>query len=145
VREAGNGELGRAHALATKARDAAEPGSEAHADAVFLLGLLAGAPAKAIGRARRLRDAGYPGDALRSLESAATRCRGGAGVETLEQEIAAWNGDARLKKALKGEERVDAAARRDERDPAKARDLWRRLLDEYGDTCLRERIEERLK
>jgi hypothetical protein len=145
AREAQGGELGRAYGLATRARDGAEPGSEAHADAVFLLGLLAGAPAKGIERARRLRDAGYPGDALRMLQSLAPRCRGGAGADALDAEIALWNADELFRKALKGEERVDAAARRYERDEAKARDLWRRLLDEYGDTCLRERIEERLK
>jgi murein DD-endopeptidase MepM/ murein hydrolase activator NlpD len=141
VREAEKEEIGRAHALATKARDEAEPGGEAHADAVYLLGLLTTAPKAGLERARRLRGAGYPRDALEGLETLATRCRGGPGAEALEGEIAAWRKDPLLQKAVKGEEKVDAAERRAE----KTRDLWRRLLDEYGDTCLRARIEEQLR
>lgn len=131
AREAEREEYGKAEALATRARDAAEPGGEAHADAVFLLGLLAGVPAKGIARARRLRDAGYPGDALRDLEALAAKCGGG-----VEAEIDAWRQDALFAKALKGEPSVDALERRPEAD------LSRRLLAEYGDTCLRPRIEE---
>lgn len=125
AREAEREEYGKATALATKARDDAEPGSEAHADAVFLLGLLAAVPAKGIERARRLRDAGYPGDALKDLDALG-----------LNGEIDAWRGDPLFEKALKGEPRVEALERRPEAD------LSRRLLAEYGDTCLRPRIED---
>ncbi|MCK6459468.1 MAG: HEAT repeat domain-containing protein [Planctomycetes bacterium] len=128
VREAESGAYGKAASLATKARDAAEPGSEAHADAVYLLGHLASVPAKGITRARRLRDAGYPGDALRDLNALGAA-----------EEVAAWRADAAFEKALKGEAKVEAAERRG--DAA----LFRRLLSEYGDTCLRPRIEERLR
>jgi len=128
AREAENGAYGKATSLATKARDAAEPGSEAHADAVYLLGLLAAVPGKGVARARRLRDAGYPGDALRDLEALDAKA-----------EIAAWRADAAFEKAMKGEPKVEGAERR----PDAA--LFRRLLAEYGDTCLRPRIEERLR
>ncbi len=134
TREIEREEYGKAEALATRARDAAEPGGEAHADAVFLLGLLAGVPAKGIARARRLRDAGYPGDALRDLEALAARCDG-----AVEAEIDAWRKDPLFAKALKGEPRVEALERRPEAD------LSRRLLAEYGDTCLRPRIEDSSK
>jgi murein DD-endopeptidase MepM/ murein hydrolase activator NlpD len=128
AREAEAEAYGKAISLATKARDAAEPGSEAHADAVYLLGLLAAVPGKGVARARRLRDAGYPGDALRELEALDAKA-----------EIAAWRADAAFEKAMKGEAKVEGAERRG--DAA----LFRRLLEEYGDTCLRPRIEERLR
>jgi hypothetical protein len=128
AREAENGAYGKAASLATRARDAAEPGGEAHADAVYLLGLLAAVPGKGVARARRLRDAGYPGDALRELE-----------LLDAKAEIAAWRADAAFETALKGEAKLEAAERR--ADAA----LLRRLLAEYGDTCLRPRIEERLR
>ncbi len=125
AREAEREEYGKATALATRARDDAEPGSEAHADAVYLLGLLASVPAKGIARARRLRDAGYPADALRDLEELHA-----------DKEIAAWHEDPLFERALKGEPRVEALERRPDAD------LSRRLLAEYGDTCLGPRIEE---
>ncbi|HEX5136219.1 MAG TPA: HEAT repeat domain-containing protein [Planctomycetota bacterium] len=128
AREAEAGAYGKATSLATRARDAAEPGSEAHADAVYLLGLLASVPAKGIARARRMRDAGYPADALKDLEAI-----------DAAKEIAAWRADASFEKALKGEPRVESAERRG------TPDLLRKLLSEYGDTCLRPRIEDRLK
>lgn len=139
AREAEHEEYSKAAALATRARDAAEPGSEAHADAVYVLGLVAGVPMRGIERARRLRDAGYPGDASRDLDALAMRCRGGPGAEAIEKEQKAWDADALLAKALKGEARVDSAERREDAD------LLRRLLAEFGDTCLKPRIEELLK
>jgi len=129
VREAEKEAYGKATSLATRARDAAQPGSEAHADAVYLLGLLASVPAKGIERARRVRDAGYPADALRALEA----------LDGTEDEIAAWHADPLVVKALKGEAKVESAERRGDTD------LLKRLLAEYGDTCLRPRIEARLR
>jgi len=128
AREAEHEAYAKATALATRARDAAEPGSEAHADAVYLLGLLASVPTRGIERARRLRDAGYPGDAMKDLEALHA-----------DAEIGAWRADAPFEKALKGEAKVDAAERRP------SPDLFRKLLAEYGDTCLRPRIEEGLR
>jgi hypothetical protein len=124
ARDAERGAYANATVLATRARDAAEPGSEAHADAVYLLGLLASVPQRGIERARRLRDAGYPADALKDLEAL-----------KLDAEAAAWRADAAFEKALKGEPKVESLERR----PDGA--LARRLLAEYGDTCLRPRIE----
>jgi hypothetical protein len=73
------------------------------------------------------------------LDALAMRCRGAPGAEAIENERKAWDADALLGKALKGEARLDAAERRPDAD------LFRRLLAEYGDTCLRPRIEEMLK
>jgi hypothetical protein len=125
VREAEREEYAKAASLATRARDAAEPGGEAHADAVYLLGLLASVPAKGIERARRLRVFGYPTDALKDLDALGA-----------DAEAARWREDPLFEKALKGEPRVEALERRPDAD------FSRRLLAEYGDTCLRPRIEE---
>ena len=98
-------------------------------DDMFLPGVQAVVvPGKGVARARRIRDAGYPGDALRELEALDAKA-----------EIAAWRADAAFEKAMKGEAKVEGAERRG--DAA----LLRRLLAEFGDTCLRARIEERLR
>jgi hypothetical protein len=64
----------------------------------------------------------------------------------LKKTLAEWEADPLLKKAMKGEGRIEATIKRAEKlDQAKARALWRKLLDQYGDTCLKPRIEERLR
>ena len=146
VREAERGALGRAYALAVKERDRAEPGSPVHADAVYLAGLLADVPGRALDRAARVRDAGYPAAALDALDDERSACRGIPGAERIDEAAAAWPRDPAFAKALKGESKLEAARKRAARlDRDKARALFRGLLDEYGDTCLRARIEAELR
>jgi hypothetical protein len=117
-----------------------------HADAVFLIGLLEGAPLGALDRAQRVRDDGYPRDARDLLDEAAKACRGVPGVERLADAAKEWDADAAFRKALDGETKLQRTAKRADGAPRDdARALWRKLLDEYGDTCLRPRIEERLR
>ena len=58
----------------------------------------------------------------------------------------AWRWIALTVAAFSSRGRIEATVKRSEKlDPAKARALWRKLLDRYGDTCLKPRIEERLR
>jgi len=147
VKQAEAGRWGEAWTAAVKVRDRAEPGSERHVDAVYLAGLLEAVPAAGLARARWLRDAGYPGDAARELEETARQCRGLPGTDELKAELEGWQKDPLFKKALKGEGRMETTRARARRakGPEQARALWRKLLEEYGDTCLRPRLEEELK
>lgn len=140
------GDYSRAHAGALRVRNAAEPGSERHVDAVYLLGLIEQIPGNAIHRAERIKDGGYPRAALKELKAIAPKCKGLRDADQLKETLAKWEADPLLKKALKGESRIEATIKRAERlEPEKARALWRKLLDRYGDTCLKSRIEDRLR
>ncbi|MHC4133563.1 MAG: peptidoglycan DD-metalloendopeptidase family protein [Planctomycetota bacterium] len=136
----------RAHAEALRVRNGAEPGSERHVDAVYLLGLIEQIPQNALQRARKIKDGGYPRAALKELKALAPRCKSLRDADRLKETLAQWEADPLLKKALKGENRIDSTLKRAERlDRTKARALWRKLLDQYGDTCLKSRIEDHLR
>jgi len=142
----GRGDYSRARADALRIRNGAEPGSERHVDAVYLLGLIEQIPQNALRRARKIKDGGYPRAALKELKAIAPKCKGLRDADKLKETLAKWEADPLLKKALKGEGRIDSTIKRAERlDPAKARALWTKLLDQYGDTCLKSRIEERIR
>jgi murein DD-endopeptidase MepM/ murein hydrolase activator NlpD len=142
----GRGDYGRAHAEALRVRDSAEPGSERHVDAVYVLGIVEQVPQNAMRRARKIRDGGYPRTALRELKAIAPRCKGLRDADKLKQTLAEWEADPLLKKALQGENRIEATIKRAEKlDAGKARALWRRLLEKYGDTCLKSRIQDHLR
>ena len=115
-----------------------------HVDAVYLLGLLEQVPGKGLSRATKIRDGGYPKEAAKQIKDLALRCKGIRGVGQLKETLAAWDKDPLFKKALKGEARIESTLRRAAKlkDRAKARALWQRLLQDYGDTCLKPRIEE---
>jgi len=142
----GRGDFGRAHAEALRIRNAAEPGGERHVDAVYVLGVIDQIPQHALQRAGKIKDGGYPRAALKELKALVPRCKGLRDADKLRDTLAKWEADPLLKKALKGESRIDSTIKRAEKlDPVKARALWRKLLDQYGDTCLKSRIEERLR
>ena len=144
--QVGRGEYGRARADALRIRNGAEPGSERHVDAVYLLGLIEQIPQNGIRRAQKIKDGGYPRAALKELKALAPKCKGLRDADKLKQTLAEWEADPLLKKALKGEGRIESTIRRAEKlAPQKARALWRKLLDQYGDTCLKSRIEERIR
>ncbi|MHC5044773.1 MAG: peptidoglycan DD-metalloendopeptidase family protein [Planctomycetota bacterium] len=140
------GDYSRARADALRVRNAAEPGSERHVDAVYLLGLIEQVPENAVDRARKIKDGGYPRAAIKELKAITPKCKGLRDADMLKKTLAEWEADPLLKKAMKGEGRIEATIKRAEKlDQAKARALWRKLLDQYGDTCLKPRIEERLR
>jgi murein DD-endopeptidase MepM/ murein hydrolase activator NlpD len=142
----GRGDYSRAHAEALRIRNAAEPGSERHVDAVYVLGVIEQIPQNALQRAGKIKDGGYPRAALKELKALAPKCKGLRDSDKLRDTLAKWEADPLLKKALKGESRIDSTLRRAEKlGPEKARALWRKLLDQYGDTCLKSRIEEQLR
>ena len=147
MRSIGEGKFGKAYEAVVRVRDGATPGDVVHADAVYLVGLLEQVPGKAQGRATKLRDGGYAGTALDRLEDAARACRAIPGADALAAEAARWEADPLFAKALKGEKKLESTAKRAARakSPEKARAMWRKLLDEYGDTCLRPRIEAELE
>jgi murein DD-endopeptidase MepM/ murein hydrolase activator NlpD len=146
VRSIGDGKFGQAYEAVVRVRDGATPGDVVHADAVYLVGLLEQVPGKAQERATKLRDGGYAGTALERIEGAARACRGIPGADALAATAGKWEADPLFAKALKGERKLESTAKRAARakTPEKARAMWRKLLDEYGDTCLRPRIEEAL-
>jgi hypothetical protein len=120
------------------------------ADAESLRAAVAAAPAAMLKRAEATRDMGYPADALALLQTAAARAKGVAGEDAIASALAAWPKDAAFAKALEGEKQFDAteaaaaklAGKKDAAD--KVPPMWKKLLDAYGDTCLRGRIEEKL-
>ena len=137
---------GEAHSTARKVRDLAEPGGNKHVDAVYLLGHLENVPGEALLRVRALRKEGYPRDAFEQLKTTMRACARLPGGERLEAEQEAWEADALFVKALKGEGRLDTTRKRADRlkDPRKALPLWQKLLKDFGDTCLKPRIERGL-
>ena len=141
------GEFGTAYTQASSVQDGTEPGSEEYVDAVSLIGRLRSVPGRVIQRATRIRDAGYPADALDQLKTLAKRCKPIPDCERIAITASEWEDDALFAKALKGERRIRSAAKSaaKAKTPEKARAIWQKLLDRYGDTCLRPRIEERLR
>jgi len=140
----GKGAYGRAHEAARKQRDGAEPGGEAHVEAIYVLGELERGPARALERARKTLALGYPAVALEHLRECAASMKGIPGAEELGATARAWHADAAFQKALKAEAAFAAAVRRAAalKDPAQARALWEQFLAEYGDTPLRSRLGE---
>ncbi|MHC4548531.1 MAG: peptidoglycan DD-metalloendopeptidase family protein [Planctomycetota bacterium] len=147
VRQIERGEHGRAYLDALKVRNAAEPGSEVHVDAVYLLGVLEQVPQNALKRATKARQDGYPQAARQELKSLSLRCAGIRGAESLKQTLDGWDAEPLFQKALRGEDRIEATLKRADKlkDPAKARALWEKLLEKYGDTCLKPRIEDQIR
>jgi hypothetical protein len=141
------GEFGNAFTIASRVQDATEPGSEEYVDATSLIGRLRMVPGRALERATRLRDAGHPTEALDQIEELAKRCKPIPDAERLATTAAEWKADATIAKALKGERKFRSTARRADKakTPEQARKIWKKFLDQYGDTCLRPRIEERLR
>jgi len=140
-------QFGRAYAAAIKLRDSHGPGSEIFVDANTLATKLRGAPRRAVTRAERMRDGGYPAEALRRLKQHAAACKGIPGTEAVYAAVATWEADPLFRKALKGEGRFESVARRANRtkDERKMRSMWEKLLADYGDTCLADRIREQLR
>ena len=146
AKEAGAGRYREAHAIARKVRDRAEPGSVTHVDAVYLMGMIEEVPSAGLRRARRLRKQGFPRDAAAQLKELRRRTRGLPGAERVTEALAEWEADDLFGKALEGEGRLDAARRRAARsDAIKAHAIFAKLLEDYGDTCLRPRIEAALR
>jgi len=119
------------------------------ADAETLRKAVDAAPAAIVKRAEVIRDMGYPEAALASLAAAAPRVSGLADAASVTGALAAWQKDPAMKKALEGEKQFDATesaasklAGKKENAAAVAA-MWKKLLDAYGDTCLKERIEEK--
>ncbi|MFV1958472.1 MAG: HEAT repeat domain-containing protein [Planctomycetota bacterium] len=139
-------EFGPAYGLTRKVLDEAGTDEAAKRDATWLLQELEDAPDRAGRRARAWRKAGFPGEALRVLETYVTRCRGIPDVAALEETIAVWKEESGFQKALKGEARVAAAEKKSARakDPSRMRSTWEKLARAFGDTCLAPRIESQL-
>jgi murein DD-endopeptidase MepM/ murein hydrolase activator NlpD len=131
-------------ALAKAATDAV------HADADALRAAVVAAPAAMLKRAESIRDSGWPAAALASLQTAAGHAKGVDGGEAVAAALAAWPKDAAFVKALEAEKQFDAtdaataklAGKKENAEKIAA--MWKKLLDAYGDTCLKARIEEKL-
>ncbi len=104
-------------------------------------------PKRAVARASKLVEGGFPGDAARQLRDVIARCKGIPGIDLCRATIKRWESDPLFRKAVKGEARIAATRERaaKARDRAEADALWRRLLKSYGDTCLAERIKQNLE
>jgi hypothetical protein len=121
----------------------------ARADADKLKTAIEAAPAAVVKRAEMIRDMGYPEAATASLAAAAPRVAGLADAAAVANALAQWQKDPAMKKALEGEKQFDAtdaaaaklAGKKENAEKIAA--MWKKLLDAYGDTCLKERIEER--
>ncbi|MHC4340927.1 MAG: M23 family metallopeptidase, partial [Planctomycetota bacterium] len=141
------GEYGRAYLEAFRLREASQAGSEAYVDALYLEDVLKRTPKSALARATMSREAGYPNEAARRLRTAAENCKAIPGAEELKNALREWEADPQFAKALRGESRIQYTAARIAKlkDPAKARQLWERLLEQYADTCLAPRIRHRMR
>jgi len=97
-----------------------------------------------------MRDTGWPAEALASLAVAAPHAKGVEGGDAVAAALASWPKDAAFAKSLEAEKQFDAtestAAKlegKKENAPTIAA-LWKKLLDAYGDTPVKARIEEKL-
>jgi hypothetical protein len=140
-------DLGRAFSEAREARDGSEPGGETYVEAMALMDAIRQAPQRAVERAEKWRDGGYPTEALRRLKQDATSCKGVPGAEVIGETRREWEADALFQRALKGEARIasTAAPARKLKDPGRVRALWEKLLESYADTCLAERISSHVR
>ncbi|MGQ0614133.1 MAG: peptidoglycan DD-metalloendopeptidase family protein [Planctomycetaceae bacterium] len=143
---AAKGEYARAHEAARKLRDGAEPGGEAHVEAIYLLGELERVPAAALERAEKTLSLGYPSEALALLKELASTTKGLPDAEKLPERAQAWQADPAFQKSLKAEAAFASAGRRvaSMKDPVQIRALWEKLLADYSDTPLHARILEKL-
>jgi len=135
------GEYSRAFAVASRVMDANTPGSEKYVDASLLVSKLRDVPRAAVARAGKLVDGGYPNAAAGQLRELGPRCASIPGSGILKETLAKWHADPLFRKALKGEGRIAVAAGRTAKlDRRKSKELWEKLLREYGETCLADRI-----
>ena len=67
-------------------------------------------------------------------------------ADRIEKKLDGWKDDDKFKLARKGQSKVAAAEKKaiKEKDPAKLRAMWRKLLDKYRRTCLEDRIQSQL-
>ena len=146
VARIGRDDLGQAYELLQRVIEAAEGDADILRDGTRLLESLELAPTAVERRARAWRDAGYPTEALRLMEHYARTCRGIPDADLLEETIQVWKADERFALALKGESKVESAEKKSatQRDAAKMRPTWEKLMKTYGDTVLGVRIERHL-
>jgi hypothetical protein len=146
VRKANKGDYARAYAEALKLRDRAERRSDAWADADEVVQAVRQASRNGLRRAEALVDGGYPREAQKFIEKLFSACKGMPGAEKLEKQLEAWKDDSSFKLAVKGQSKVEAVEKKapKERDPEKLRKMWEKLLDDFGRTCLANRIQEQL-
>ncbi len=109
------------------------------------------APEAIVGRAARLRKAGWPTRALGVLTDGAKVLKGKPGADALDGALDAWKKDPLFQKALKGEPRVEAL------EEARAKSVGMKdamekllpagkaLLADLGDTDLAPRIREAMR
>lgn len=147
VRKANKGDYGRAFTEAMKLRGRAQRRSDAWADADEVVQAVRQAPRNGLRRAEALVDGGYPKDAVAFLGALLSACKGMPGVENIEKTLREWKTRASFQLAIKGQPKVETAEKKalKERDPAKVRAMWQKLLDKYGRTCLEARIREQLE
>jgi len=95
--------------------------------------------------------AGYPAFATDLLSSHERGVKGLPGAELLSETLRAWKKDPGFARALKGDGKIAAAEEKAQKlgrkkggkDDVAA--LWKKLLEQYGDTCLKPRLEEKLR
>jgi hypothetical protein len=144
-------EIGRASAAVDEVLAGAGLTDAQRADGEYLREQIALAVRRLVERAEKQLAAGYPAHAQRMLAAGAKRCAGLAGVEEAAGKLAGWRKDAAFKKALKGEAKIASTAAKAAKlagkkgGTEKAAGLWEALLEDYGDTCLRPRIEAYLR
>lgn len=147
TRKANKGDFARAYDEALRLRERAERRSEAWADADEIVQAVRQAPRNGMRRADALVDGGYPKDAVDFLEDLLTACKGMPDADRIEKHLDEWKSDEKFKLALKGQSKVAAAEKKaiKEKDPAKLRSMWKKLLEKYRRTCLEDRIQSQLE
>lgn len=146
TRKANTGAFARAYDEALRLRENAERRSDAWADADEIVQAVRQVPRSGIRRAGALVDGGYPKNAVKFLEDLLGACKGMPDADRIEKRLDEWKADGKFKLARKGQSKVAAAEKKalKEKDPAKLRAMWRKLLDKYGRTCLEDRIRSQL-
>jgi hypothetical protein len=146
-----SGEYGKGYGEAQRVLTSGGATAEQQLAGAGLQKLLEDAMGDAVKRATAQRDAGYPAFSMQFLRDHAARCKGIPGSETLAATAKEWSKDPAFKKALQGEGKIASteakAAKLAGKKGAEAKiaALWKGLLDKYGDTCLKPRLEEILR
>ncbi len=141
------GEYARAWAEANALRDGAETPADLKDDAAYLAGELERVPQIAVERGKAVLAAGHPNEAVKGMKEVAPQLAGLPGADAVREQLGQWDADPLIGKALKGEARIDTVEKKalTLKDPAQVRAVWEALLKDLGDTCLKERIAEKLQ
>ncbi|MDH3590243.1 MAG: HEAT repeat domain-containing protein [Planctomycetota bacterium] len=147
AQDVANQRYGKVYRQAVSIRNKAEPGSELHADAVYVATLIQQVTTRALKRARRRLEDGWPRAALDDLIAVARKTKGIPGRMGLVQQAERWQLDEDIAQALNAVSRLERATKRAlaANTVHEARALIEPLQAELKDTCLKPRLEELMR